>query len=118
MLSAPVPRNLRVRSSIQISTTRVPARAFLIVAGSIFCGGLLVVGGADLLQTVRLIGACIVIGLLLFEFRCWGRSMGAVSQILIQHYRRPRGLRLDPLQLMLPAETGERKPSRQLRWKP
>ena len=50
MLSAPVPRNLRVRASVQLGGTRVPARAFLTCAGLLFAGGLLVVAGADLLR--------------------------------------------------------------------
>jgi hypothetical protein len=105
MLSAPVPRNLRVRSSIQISSMRVPARAFLIVAGLIFCGGLLIVGGADLMRTVRLTGALILIGLAVFELRCWGRSMREVAQILIHHGLRRKRLRLDRVMLTLPPET-------------
>ena len=118
MLSAPVPRNLRVRSSIQISSTRVPARAFLIVAGLIFCGGLLIVGGADLLRTIKLTGVLMVVGLLLFEFRCWGRSMGEVGSILARHYRRPRRLRLDLLEFTLPAAPSRVRTIRQPRWQP
>jgi hypothetical protein len=118
MLNAPVPRNLRVRSSIQISSTRVPARAFLIVAGLVFCGGLLIVGGADLLRTVRLTGALMIIGLLLFELRCWGRSTSEIGHILVQHYRRPRRLRLDPVVLTLPAEPSSVSTTRQPRWRP
>jgi hypothetical protein len=76
MLSARVPRNLRVRSSIQISSTRVPARAFLIVAGLVFVGGLLIVAGTDLMRTVRLTAVLIVLGLVIFELRCWG-ALGA-----------------------------------------
>ena len=104
MLSAPVPRNLRVRSSIQISSTRVPARAFLIVATLIFCGGLLIVGGADMMRTIRLTGALILIGLAVFELRCWGRSMREVVQILIRHGLRRQRLRLDVVMLTLPPE--------------
>ena len=118
MLSAPVPRNLRVRSSIQISSTRVPARAFLIVATLIFCGGLLIVGGADLLRTVKLTGALMVVGLVLFELRCWGRSIGEVGSILARHYRRPRRLCLEPVLLALPAAPSSVSPMRQPRWQP
>src|SRR5262245_31835607 len=105
MLHAPVPRNLRVRSSIQLSSTRVPARAFLIVAGLIFCGGLMVVAGADLMRTLKLTGALIIISLIVFELRCWGRSTHEVGHILARHYRRPRLLRIDPSLITLPAET-------------
>jgi hypothetical protein len=104
MLSAHVPRNLRVRSSIQLSSTRVPARAFLIVAGLVFVGGLLVVAGAGLMPTMRLTAALIVASLVVFELRCWGRSVPDVVRILARHYRRPRQLRLKPLMVVLPAE--------------
>jgi hypothetical protein len=116
MLNAPVPRNLRVRSSIQIASTRVPARAFLIVAGLIFCGGLLIVAGADLMQTFRLTGALIVISLAIFELRFWGRSTREVAYILIRHYRRERRLWLEPLQVTLPAEVHTLPVTRRPRW--
>jgi hypothetical protein len=116
MLNAPVPRNLRVRSSIQIASTRVPARAFLIVAGVIFCGGLLIVGGADLLWTVKLTGVLILVGLTVFELRCWGRSTREVAYILVRHYRRQRRLRLEPLRLTLPAEVHIIPVARRPRW--
>jgi hypothetical protein len=117
MLSAHVPRHLRVRSSIQLSSTRVPARAFLIVAGLIFLGGLLVVGGADLMRTLRLTGALIIVSLIVFELRCWGRSMREVVRILTRHYRRPRRLRLDPCMLSVPAESYKAPAARRPRWK-
>jgi hypothetical protein len=88
MLSAPVPRNLRVRSSIQVASTRIPARAFLIAAGLIFVGGLIVVAGADILKTIKLTGVLIVIGLAVFEMRCWGRSTTEVTRLLLRHVRR------------------------------
>lgn len=116
MLSAHVPRNLRVRSSIQISSTRVPARAFLIVAGLIFCGGLMIVAGAELVRTVRLTGALIVLSLLIFELRCWGRSTREVGRILLRHYRRPRRLRFAPLLIALPAEIQLPPVTRRPRW--
>ena len=117
MLSAHVPRNLRVRSSIQISSARVPARAFLIVAGLLFCGGLAIVAGAALMATVRLTGAFIVIGLLVFELRCWGRSTTAVAAIIARHYRRPRRLRLDQPLLTLPDAPVVASPPRLPRWR-
>ncbi len=116
MLSAPVPRNLRVRPSIQISSTRIPARAFLIVAGLLFCGGLLIVGGADLMRTVRLTGGLILIGLAVFELRCWGRLMQEVMQILIRHVLRPHRLRLDVVMLTLPPEVSVNHTMQRPRW--
>ena len=116
MLQVHVPRNLRVRSSIQISSTRVPARAFLIVAGLIFVGGLMIVGGADILRTVKLVGVLIIIGLIVFELRCWGRSTREVTHILARHYRRPRQLLLDQAFLTLPLETEVVSTTRAPRW--
>ena len=116
MLSAHVPRNLRVRASIQLSSTRVPARAFLIVAGLIFVGGLMIVAGADLMRTVKLTAGLIIIGLIVFELRCWGRSTHEVGRILLRHYRRPHHLRLDPLLISLPAEVSAAPAARRPRW--
>jgi hypothetical protein len=118
MLSARVPRNLRVRASIQLASTRVPARTFLIAAGLIFVGGLLIVAGADLIKMVRLTGALIVVSLVVFELRCWGRSTRAVVRILWRHYRRPRQLRLDPLIIMVPSELSTAATARRPRWQP
>ncbi len=116
MLSAPVPRNLRVRSSIQLASARVPARAFLITAGLIFGGGVLIVAGADVVRTAKDISALIVLGLFIFEFRCWGRSMSEVVRILIRHARRSRRLRLEPRLVALSAETGTAQALRRPRW--
>jgi hypothetical protein len=116
MLSAHVPRNLRVRSSIQLSSTRVPARAFLIVAGLVFCGGLLIVAGSELMRTIRLTRMLIIIGLVVFELRCWGRSTREVGRMLARHYRRPRRLRIEPIMLTLPAEIHPISVARRPRW--
>jgi hypothetical protein len=105
VLRAPVPRNLRVRSSIQLSSTRVPARAFLSVAGLVFGGGLLIVAGAELMGTVRLTAALSITSLVIFELRCWGRSMPEVAHILARHYRRPQQLRPMPVMMVISAES-------------
>jgi hypothetical protein len=116
MLRAQVPRNLRVRSSIQLASTRVPTRAFLIAAGLIFVGGIMVVGGADLMPTLRAIAALIVIALLVFELRCWGRSTREVARIVARHYRRPTRLRLHRSLVVLPLETPTVAAARRPRW--
>ena len=116
MLSAPVPRNLRVQSSIQVASTRIPARAFLIAAGLIFLGGLTIVAGADILKTVKLTGVLIVIGLAVFELRCWGRSTTEVTRLLLRHMRRRHRLRLEPRSITLPPETSSTPTLRRPRW--
>jgi len=116
MVRAYVPRNLRVRSSIQLSSTRVPSRAFLIVAGLLFVGGLIVVAGADLLKTVRLTGVLIIAGLAIFELRCWGRPTREVARILWRHYRRAHRIRLDPAMITLPVDVSAAPTARRPRW--
>ena len=116
MIRAYVPRQLRVRSSIQLASTRVPARAFLIVAGLIFAGGLMVVAGADLMQTIKLVGVLIIIALLIFELRCWGRSTREVARIVARHYGRPQQFRLDRLMVSIPIETAAAGAVRRPRW--
>jgi hypothetical protein len=116
MLRAYVPRNLRVRPSIQLSSTRVPARAFLIVAGLLFAGGLMVIAGADLLKMVRLTGVLIIAGLVIFELRCWGRSTREVARILWLHYRRAHQIRLDPTMITVPTDVSVAPTMRRPRW--
>lgn len=116
MLSAPVPRNLRVRASIQLGGTRVRARAFLLCAGLLFLGGLLVVAGTDLLRTVRLTGTGIVIALVVFELRCWGRSTREVVMIFVRHARRPRRLRPVQPWVVLPPKAAPADALRRPRW--
>ena len=116
MIRAHVPRQLRVRSSIQLASTRVPARAFLMVAGLTFAGGLMVVAGADLMQTIKLVGVLIIIALLIFELRCWGRSTRQVAGIVVRHYRRPMRFRLDRLIVPIPSETVTAGAVRRPRW--
>jgi hypothetical protein len=86
------------------------------VAGLIFVGGLMVVAGADLMQTIKLVGVLIIIALLIFELRCWGRSTREVAHIVMRHYHRPRQLRLDRLIVPIPIETTTAAPVRRPRW--
>jgi hypothetical protein len=96
----------------------VPARAFLIVAGFTFLGGMAVVAGADLVRSARLTAALIIAGLVVFELRCWGRSVPEVARILMRHYRRRRQLRIEPLQVALPDQIVAVEPARRPRWQP
>jgi hypothetical protein len=116
VLSAHVPRNLRVRPSIQLGSTRVSARAFLIVAGLIFVGGLMVVAGADLIKTAKVTGVLIIVGLVVFELRCHGRSTREVAHILVRHYRRPRQVRLELVMITMPLEVSIAPTARRPRW--
>lgn len=117
MIRAQVPRNLRVRQSIQISNLRVSARAFLIVVGLIFVAGLMIViRGADPMKTINLTGALIIATLIVFDLRLWGRSIREVARIVVHHYRRQRQLRCEPLTISLPAEMRAVTTARRPRW--
>lgn len=116
MLHAHVPRNLRVRASIQLAGTRVPARAFLIVAGLIVVGGLLIVAGADLVETAKATGLLIVLALAVVELRWWGRATPQAALLLLRHARRPRRLWLEPVVIVLPAEAAAPTTARRPRW--
>ena len=60
--------------------------------------------------------ALIVVGLLLFELRCWGRSTSEISYILIRHYRRQPQVRLERQLLTLPLEIEVVSAMRVPRW--
>ena len=117
MLRVPVPRNLRVRPSVQIASARVPARAFLLCAGLVVIGGLAIAAGAALGRTVRLTSVAIVLGLAAFELRCWGRSTPEAVRLVLRHCRRTRRLRLEPAVIVLPAETAAPAMTRRPRWR-
>lgn len=102
---APVPRRLRVRSSIQVAGYRVPARAFLTVMGGGFTGMVAVILGADFERAVWATGSLVLGGLLIVEGRLWGRSSREVAAIVFCHARRPRRMRLGPQTIVLPPET-------------
>jgi hypothetical protein len=107
---------LRVRASIQLGSTRVPARAFLITTGLIFIGGLLVVAGAELAKTAKLIGALVLLALVVFELRCWCRSTSEVARILLRHVRRPRRIRPEGRIVTLAVEAATAPLARRPRW--
>lgn len=119
MLSAPVPRNLRVRPTLQIAAgTRLPAHGFLLVVGCVSLGGMAVMFGANLERTAWVVGALMIAGLFVVEGRLWGRDVRAAGSILARHARRPRRLRLAPLSVELPPEAASAPamPSRRPRW--
>jgi hypothetical protein len=104
MLHARIPRGLRVRASVQVAGQRLPAVGFILVAGVVFGGGMLVVFGADLERTMWLTGFVAVAGLVAVEGRLWGRVAPEVARIAVRHYRRPGRLRRVPVLVALPAE--------------
>jgi hypothetical protein len=104
-LHAPVPRRLRVRSSIQVAGTRVPASAFLTVMGGGFAGMVGVILGADFERVVWATGTLVLGGLLIVEGRLWGRSSHEVAAIVVRHARRQRRMRLGQQTIVLPGES-------------
>ncbi|HWQ13906.1 MAG TPA: hypothetical protein VNL77_13995 [Roseiflexaceae bacterium] len=117
MLQAYIPRNLRVRASVQIASQRVPAKGFILVAGVVFIGGMLVVFGTDLERVVWVVGIIVAIGLIVIEGRLWGRSSQEIARIVMRHYRRSRRLRRAPITLTLPPEAASTSvAARRPRW--
>lgn len=103
MLSAPVPRNLRVRPTLQIAAgTRLPAHGFFLVVGCVSLGGMAIMLGANLERTAWAVGALMTVGLVVVEGRVWGRDVRAAGAILVRHASRPRRMRLAPLSVDLP----------------
>lgn len=105
MLQAQVPRNLKVRSSVQLAGQRISARVFWFGVSILFCGGLMLIAGFHLSSIVRLGGALFVLGLLVFEVRWWGRSTMEFVRIVLLYVRRSRKVRLEQLMISLPPET-------------
>lgn len=117
MLHALVPRNLRVRSSMQVAGQRLPATGFLLVAGVVFLAGVAIVFGADLERAIWASGLAALAGLIAVEGRLWGRSSREVVRIVARHYGRPGQLRRAPVTLVLPPLAGDPQvPTRRPRW--
>jgi hypothetical protein len=117
MLHALVPRNLRVRSSVQVAGQRLPATGFLLVAGTVFLGGLAIVFGADIERTVWFVALVALAGLILVEGRVYGRSSREVVRLVVRHYRRPVYLRRMRATVVLqPLATNSQQPARLPRW--
>ena len=104
MLQAIVPRNLRIRASVQIAGQRLPARGFILVAGVVFLGGVAVVFGTDIQNTLWSVATVALTGLVLVEGRLWGRSSQEIARILGKHFQRPHLLRHAPVTIVLPVE--------------
>jgi hypothetical protein len=116
MLHAFVPRNLRVRSSVQVAGQRLPATGFLLVAGTVFLGGLAVVFGAELERTIWGVAIAALIGLVVVEGRLYGRSSREVAQLIARHYQRTGTLRRTPTTIMLRPEPMNAQSARLPRW--
>jgi hypothetical protein len=104
MLNAAVPRNLRVRGSLQIAGSRVPIGVFGIGLAALLIGGIAVVAGADppsTIQRMTLLTAA-VIGVR--EARWWGYASGAFAGSVLRHLLRRRQIELMPVEISLPPE--------------
>lgn len=105
-LAAPVPRNLRVRASLQVANTRLPARSFVLLMAILLVSGIAIARGADLVGTVQIAGAGAALGMTLLEGRWWGYSTAALASLLLTHLMRPGTLELTPKSVALPPEHG------------
>lgn len=115
-LRAPVPRRLRVRGSIQVAGTRVPARGFAVAMVAAFLGVVAIVLGCDLERTLYVAGALALGSVAIVEGRLWGRSAREVAAIAARHARRPRRMRLAPQMVFVPAVTEVQTAVRRPRW--
>lgn len=114
-LSAAVPRHLRVRASLQIAGTRLPARLVLLAMGMLFGTGMAVVAGQPVEQAGQLGIAGLAIGALILEGDWWGYSTRRIVVIALAHLTRSRYLMLTPVEYVLTAETSA-PPQRTVRW--
>ncbi|MEN9935043.1 MAG: hypothetical protein RLZZ387_1622 [Chloroflexota bacterium] len=115
-LSAPVPRNLRVRASLQVASTRLPARSFVLLMALVLVGGLAVARGADLTTTAQSLGAVAAVSITALEGRWWGYSTWALAWMAAAHLARPGQLELGPQEIALPPEAPSAPVSRRPRW--
>ncbi len=116
LLVATVPRHLRVRSSVQIAGTRLPARGFLLGLGIVFGSAVAVTLGADLERTIWICGALIAGGLAVVEGRVWGRSSSEALMIVLRFVRRRQRLRLERPIITLAADSDPVTLTRRPRW--
>jgi hypothetical protein len=103
-LSAPVPRSLRVRASLQIGGTRLPARSFVLLMALLLVSGIAIARGADLVGTAQVAGVLAAAGMTLLEGRWWGYSSAALAGLLLTHIARPRTLELSSRFTSLPPQ--------------
>jgi hypothetical protein len=114
-LAAPVPRNLRVRASLQVANARLPARSFVLVMALVLVGGIAVARGAELAGTVQLLGLMAAACVAMLEGRWWGYTTWALAAILAAHLSRPGLLELAAQEITLPPESIA-PPARRPRW--
>jgi hypothetical protein len=115
-LAAPVPRHLRVRASVQIASTRLPARSFVLVMACLLVGGIGVARGADLTATAQWLGLIAGAGIALLEGRWWGYSTLAFARVLAAHLTRPSRLELERPEIVVAPEIIPPKSALRPRW--
>lgn len=113
---APMPRNLRVRATLQVANARLPARSFVLLMALLLAGGVAVARGADLVGTAQVLGAAAALGVALLEGRWWGYSTVALAALLLAHLTRPGTLDLDQPLVTLRPESGPAQPARRPQW--
>jgi hypothetical protein len=93
-LNAPVPRNLRVRASVQLGGTRLPARVFVMLMALFLIGAVAIARGAALAETAQVLGLIAALGGAALEGRWWGYSTAQLARVAATHIGRRGTLEL------------------------
>lgn len=115
-LAVRAPRRLRVRASLQMANTRLPARSFVLVMGCVLVGGIAVARGADLIAVAQWLSLVAGVGIVLLEGSWWGYSTWAFVRLVAAHLSRPGQLELERPEITLPPETATHALPRRPRW--
>jgi hypothetical protein len=111
-----MPRNLRVRASLQVANTRLPARSFVLLMALTLLAGIAVARGADLVGTAQTAGVLAALGITALEGRWWGYSTLALARLVITHFTRPGQLEPGTSLLTIRPENGFEQPLGRPRW--
>jgi hypothetical protein len=114
--NVPVPRNLRVRATINVWGNRISVRLFAVGVVLVVIWTLMAFGGADLFATASWLGGIGVIAGVLLEGRWAGLTTFQIAHQVLKRQRGPRYLSMSPLQIALEAEQPVRAGRRAPRW--
>jgi hypothetical protein len=116
-LAAPMPRNLRVRASLQVANTRLPAQSFVLLMALVLLAGIAIARGADLIGTAQAASVLAALGITVLEGRWWGYSSAALGRVLLTHLTRAGRLELEARFVALRPENTFEQPLQRPRWR-
>ncbi len=118
MYRAPMPRRLRLRSSIAILDMRLPVRSFAAAMIGLSLGLSAVSFAHTPIDTTAwitlpsILAVCVVV-----DGRLWGLPIPEVARILARHLQRPHQLFYTPPTVTLDTPTALPTPTLRLRWR-